>query len=247
MIKLIVNLTRLVVLWLLASTAVSCQFNLSGFDTIEGEGNVQQEARKISAEFKNIKVQQGLEVEITQGIMPSLVVEADENLLSIIKTEVENGTLKIYSDKNIRKAKSKKIRIELTELQGLELSSGASVLIQQVLASSNLSIESSSGSTFKGLLEVENLRAESNSGSTIEMRGMAVKGRLESSSGSTIQAEGLKIHNAEAEASSGSTIHIWPHATLDAQASSGASVLYHHNPAQIKMNTSSGGSVKKAE
>jgi hypothetical protein len=247
MIKLIVNLTRLVVLWLLALTAVSCQFNLSGFDTIEGEGNVQQEVRKLDSGFTNLKVQQGLEVEITQGIMSTLVVEADENLLPIIKTEVENGTLKIYSDKNIRKAKSKKIRIELTDLEGIEISSGASVVIAQAFASTNLSIETSSGSTFKGLLEIENLRAESSSGSTIEMRGMAIKGRLESSSGSTIKAESLKIHNAEAEASSGSTIHIWPHATLDAQASSGASVLYHHNPAQIKTNTSSGGSVNKAE
>lgn len=247
MIKLILNLTKVVVLWVLALFAVSCQFNVSGFDTIEGEGNVQQEVRKLNNTYKNIKVQQGLEVEITQGIMNTVVVEADENLLPIIKTEVENGTLKISSDKNIRKAASKKIRIELIELEGLEISSGASVLIAQSFTSPNLSIETSSGSSFKGLLEIENLRAESSSGSTIEMRGMAIKGRLESSSGSTIQAASLKIHNAETEASSGSTIHVWPHATLDAQASSGASILYHHNPADIKTNTSSGGSVKKAE
>ena len=50
-------------------------------------------------------------MEITQGNENSITIVADENLHDYIQTDIDNGSLKITSNKNIRSAKEKKIKV----------------------------------------------------------------------------------------------------------------------------------------
>ena len=82
----------------------SCIFDLK--TVITGDGNVVTDIREIE-NFQQLKASMGLNVIITFGREPSLKVEADKNLIEVIKTEIDDGVLKIYSDATIRKAKKK--------------------------------------------------------------------------------------------------------------------------------------------
>ena len=67
---------------------------------IRGNGNVVKEERKVS-DFEALEVSTGVEVLVTQDSIEKVVVEVDSNLLKILKTRVESGTLKIYLEEGI--------------------------------------------------------------------------------------------------------------------------------------------------
>lgn len=244
MIKLIINLTKIAVLLIMSLLMSSCVFKMNLPDTINGNGEVVEQLRNLNEKFDKIEVSAGIEVELIQGVNSSVVVIADENLLDEIKTEVSNGTLTIYSDKIIRKSTSKKVNVVMPNLSQVELSSGAKVLVNDLFTTSKLKIDSSSGASFKGGFQSTLIQAESSSGSSIELVGVTNELKLESSSGSAIKAEGMKAQQVKAEASSGSSIHVWPASRLDASASSGASITYFNTPESLNTSTSSGGNIK---
>ena len=54
-------------------------------------------------------MQQGINLYLTQGNSTDLKVEADDNIIDILITEVKNAELKIYFDKNVYKAKARNV------------------------------------------------------------------------------------------------------------------------------------------
>ncbi len=77
---------------------------------IEGNGNVKKEAREVG-NFTAIASGGSWDVIISYSTDKTVVVEADENLIPYIKTEVENGKLIIKSEKNIILKSSHKIKV----------------------------------------------------------------------------------------------------------------------------------------
>ena len=68
------------------------------WETIKGNGNLKKEKRNASG-YTGIELQGSMDVQIDYGSSNSITVEADENLLPYIETEVENGNLKIRQKK----------------------------------------------------------------------------------------------------------------------------------------------------
>lgn len=240
MTKIIICITRSLVAILVSFFAFSC----NSIEFKKGNGNVVTENRDITEAFDAIKVSTGITLEISQGTTQSLQVETDENLQENIKTEVRNGVLKIYADKNIKSSKSKKVKIQIVNISSLISSSGADIKGKTTLKSQNLALKSSSGSDIEIDVEVEMLSANASSGSEIEITGKAMVFEASSSSGSEIDAKELMTNDVLAKASSGSNIKVHPILNLDAKASSGSSIYYYKTPQTIHMKKTSGGSIK---
>ena len=117
--------------FLFLATLSSCGIDM--LNRIEGNNNVISINRDISKDFTKVKVSAGIELIIDQGNEVSLTVEADENLHDIIITEVEDGKLKIYSEKNIWKSAAKKVYLTVNTLEELKASSGSNVITSTIL------------------------------------------------------------------------------------------------------------------
>ncbi len=66
----------------------------SGCSTVSGSGNVVTETRQVSG-FNRIDLAGSGEVTIQQGDAESLTIEADDNVLPRLTSEVSNSTLKL--------------------------------------------------------------------------------------------------------------------------------------------------------
>ncbi len=121
---------------------------ISPHETIYGSGNVVTEERDIG-EFTGLKVSSGIDVVIRQGKEISLKLEADDNLHEAIITEVDGNTLKIYTRKNIRKARSKKVFLVYEDLNTIRISSAGDA---RVYATEEFNLRSSSAGSiyYKG-------------------------------------------------------------------------------------------------
>lgn len=240
----LVKLSVLIVTFLvMLFTTTSC--NLDYLAGIRGNGNVVSEDRTISSDFNSIKVQQGITVYLTQANSTKLNVEADENIIDLLITEVKNNELKIYFEKNVYKTKARNVYLTANNIDAIRTSSGAHVKGENTIETSNLDLDASSGSSIKIEVVTNEIRTETSSGAHIKIAGKTTNLSASSSSGSSIDADDLKSINTIAKASSGADIDVYVSEQLTAKASSGGSIEYKGNPSNIDKDTSSGGSVSK--
>lgn len=218
----------------------SCMTPFSG---VKGNSNVVTETRDIDEKFNSVSAATGLKVKIVQSSSVEVIVEADENLMDIIKTEVKDGVLKIYSEKNIWSAKAKNIYVQMPEITSVAASSGSSVKSESLIKTGNFSVDTSSGSSVSLELSADAVRADASSGSTMRLSGKANSIMAEASSGSSIKSTDLSTNDASARVSSGASIKVHTTNKLKARASSGGGIRYSGNPEYVDRDSSSGGSI----
>ncbi|MDG1112088.1 MAG: DUF2807 domain-containing protein [Polaribacter sp.] len=233
--------TKLAFVFLMTVVCTSCV--IEAFNGIKGDRNVVTENRKITEDFTAIRTSTGLDVNITQENQNAVIVEADENLQNLIVTEVENGVLKIYSEKNIWSAKSKKVHVSIKTLNSLKASSGSDVRTVKKIQSEEISIGASSGASVRMTVVANSIATNTSSGATIRVSGSADNHAAKASSGSSIKAYDLISKNVIVNVSSGANIEIHASEKIEARASSGGDIDYKGTPKKVLRRSSSGGSI----
>ena len=237
MMKTAKNLALLVLLTL---------FSISSFAV---PGNEKNETRNVK-NFHAVKVSSGIDLYIRMGDSESLKIEADEDVIDDIKTEVKDGTLHIYMKRqnnlfNWGFNETRKVFVTVKNLEKIDASAGSDVESENRLEGDKLEIEASSGSDVKLDVYYKTVSLDASSGSDARISGKAKTFIAEASSGSDIKAYDLEVAIAKVKASSGSDISITVTDELYARASSGADVNYRGNPGIRDSDTSSGGDVNR--
>lgn len=204
---------------------VSGSFINFSFDRgIKGSGVTARETREVS-EFKSVDVSSIFEVEITAQKDYAVEVEADDNLLQHIKTEVSGGTLRIKSDDSLKPASPIRIRISAPDIEGIE-ASGASKVTLSNLKNSRLAVDASGVAKIDIAGETSNLQ-------------------VDVSGASKVDAERLISENAIVDASGASHASVNVLNELRTDASGASKIRYTGSPRNVEKNTSGASSVKQ--
>ncbi len=212
---------------------------------VKGNGIIKKENRKVTAKFTQIKTSNGLNILLTEAKKPRIRVEADENLLDLIKTEIKDNTLHIFTTENIAYAKARDVYVDVSFLSGLTASSGSNVSASNTFTADEITVKASSGAAIALRLAAKTVLSEASSGANVTLSGKTKEYTTKASSGSSITASSLQATIVTAKASSGASISVNSTNTLTAKASSGASISYSGNPTEKNIKKSSGGSVSK--
>lgn len=190
-----------------------------------GQGATDIQNRTLTG-FDSIEASSGVNVELRQGPF-AVKVEAPEDDMDAVKTELSGSTLKIYRD----------------GMNGwFNWTSGRRLVT--VTAPTYLSVRASSGADVDGInLTLDAVALDAGSGADIEFSGACKLVKAEADSGGDIEAEGFKCENGEAEASSGGDVDLFVTGTARGEASSGGDIHFHGNPASFTKEESSGGDV----
>ncbi|QLE02179.1 DUF2807 domain-containing protein [Galbibacter sp. BG1] len=216
---------------------ISCDFNFS--NGTQGNGNVVTQQREANQTFESIKASEGLDVFVTQEDQTSIRIEADENVIDLIETNVSNGKLTIECKNPIGRATSKKIYVSLPEIRSLESSSGADLSTMGTIRADKISLDASSGSDIKAELQSNEVSLNTSSGAEIEVYGVTNTLNAHASSGSDINAHRLKSKTVDAHASSGADIDVNAADEIAIHKSSGGDVSYKGSPkvvSKVKTN-----------
>lgn len=98
---------------------------------IKGDGNVITETRTV-ASFNKIELDGSSDIYITQDSVQSLVIEAEENILKILETEVSGSRLNIGFEKHrcVWKHEPIKVYITMPDLKGVSIDGSGDVYVQ---------------------------------------------------------------------------------------------------------------------
>lgn len=235
------SISKIIAILFLTAVFTSCSVDM--FNRVSGNRNVVSQDRTASENFTGIKVSTGIDLYITQGSKNQIKVEADENLHDIIITEVENGVLKVYSEKNVWSAKAKKVYVTIKNLELLTATSGSDVYGKGVIETKEISISTTSGADIRIAVNAVSVATSATSGSDIKISGITTNHASSATSGSSIDAYDLESENTIANATSAADINVYASLKLEAKATSGGDIDFRGNPKKISKKSSSGGSI----
>lgn len=181
------------------------------------------DARQAAA-FTKVEVGDGIGVTVTVGPAQSVTISAQQNLLTVIATDVDAGTLKIKGRSPYTTDAGLSVRIVTPALDGIVLSGGS-----------------------QGRAEGLNAAAfvvQLSGGAVLSASGTATAVTLMASGGSRALLEALAARTATVDASGGSTVNIQASETVTGSAAGGSHVTVTGG-AKVDINTSGGSSVSK--
>ncbi|MCB2221677.1 MAG: DUF2807 domain-containing protein [Bacteroidetes bacterium] len=229
------------VLGFMLLTISGCSY---AFDGIKGNGKVVKQERNVSG-FSGIEVGGAFKVYITQGDEEKLVVEADENLLEVIETEVSGRTLEISTKEDIRDSKALNIYITFKSLDHLEISGACNLESENKLSFDNLELECSGASNIMLTLSAKEIEMDFSGASQLELFGSAEKVHLDLSGASKMDALEFEVTDLEADISGASHGKVMVIGTLSADVSGAASFKYKGDPKIGDIDVSGAASFKR--
>ena len=196
---------------------------IGGSPTVRGSGKTATEDRQLPA-FHRVRASNGIEVVVAVTGTESATVEADHNLLPLIQTMVENGTLHITVTGSLSTRNPLRVRVAARQVDGLIADSGAKISSKDIPGDELTLSASSSGSvTTAGRADRQEVDASSS--------GRYDGGKLVS-----------RVSNVSSSSSGSATLNATEE--LSGSASSSGTVRYSGRPASVAVSTSSSGSVQ---
>ena len=198
-------------------------FNFSfKFKGVKGSGNLASEVRNATG-FKGVDVGGVFQVEITAQKEFGVEVEADDNLLQYIKTEVRRGTLHLETERKLNTGNPIRVRISAPDIAGIETSGAANVVLTD--------------------LKNDLLDIDSSGASKVKVSGETAKLVVDVSGATRVDAEGLTAIDANIEASGASTVELVVNGILKSDASGASTIRYGGSPKDVVKKSSGGSSV----
>jgi hypothetical protein len=211
-----------------------------------GSGNVIRQERKVSS-FNGIEVSGAFDVILIQGTSQMVVIEADDNLMDLISTEVRGNTLVVENKKPIQHSKSMKVFVTFTELRKVDLSGAVDIESQGKLTLPELLISSSGASDAKLDMAVQKLSIDCSGGSKLNLTGSATDVNVDGSGAVDLFAFDLLAENYRLSISGAGKAEINVSKDLNVNISGAANVRYKGNPSKNIQDISGAGSVKKVD
>jgi hypothetical protein len=190
----------------------------------EGSGAVASETRTVGT-FHAVSVENGLTVTISRGTSASARVTADDNLLKMITTTVQDGKLSISVEGSLRTHDT--LRVEVTAPAALDsiAQTGGSTVDVEDLAGTSLAVSVDGGSTLRAGGRITNLQLTVAGGSTADLRNVESKTAQVSADGGSTAFVNV-TETISGSCNGGSTLKVSGAAGLDAvEKDTGSSVV----------------------
>ncbi len=198
-------------------------FNFSlGIGKVKGSGHTASEVRDLTG-FHALDVGGVFQVHITADKEFAVEVEADDNLLPLISTEVRNGVLRIKTDRKLSTSNPIRIRVSAPDIDNLDVSGAAAVTVENI--------------------RNDGLNVDASGASKIKINGETAKLILDVSGATKVDAESLAAEHATVEASGASQVSVQVAGQLRTNASGASRVDYSGTPIEVIKKTSGAASV----
>ena len=214
---------------------------------VVGSGKVVTEDRQVS-NFNQVAVSGIGDLVITQGQDETLKIEAEDNLIPLIKTEISNGKLTIsFEDRgrpvSIHNTKPIKYFLGVKDLQGITVS-GSGNVSADALSTGDLKLTLSGSGNFNlASLQAKKLAVVMSGSGDFDLAGKADSQDVNISGSGTYRAGDLETSNTVLSISGSGKTQVWATENLDLRVSGSGDVEYYGQP-KMTQNISGSGKIR---
>jgi hypothetical protein len=224
----------------------ACRF--VGGKRITGNKKVVVQQRSMSG-FEGVEVAGPIKVYITQGSDFSVKVEAEENLMDYIETDIEGNILEINFKRNYRIRSHKDIKVYVTAPQFTDLQvagSGGIWSQSKITHPSEINIDIAGSGDVVADVDAPRINTEiGGSGSTI-LKGTTKDFRIEIAGSGEIRAFDLLSETVNLEIAGSGDAQVFASKQLDVEIAGSGDVVYKGSPV-VKQSKAGSGSVRKVD
>ncbi len=221
---------------------------LSSCRHVTGSGNIVTEKKQVE-NFTGLSAGSAFEVEVKIGSPVSVEIEADDNLIKDVEVKVVNNTLRIYAKNGMSISNPNfKAFITVPALDNIESSGAANITVLDELKNSDkIRLHSSGAATITAKVDAPKVDVETSGAGNIKVSGKTKDINAHASGGANIYADELLSENADAHASGAGNVHVSASVKLKAHASGAGNVFYKGGAANVQVDESGAGNVKKED
>lgn len=192
---------------------------------VSGSGNIQREKREVAA-FDSISTEGSFEVEIVCQQSQSVEIEGDDNILSLVGTQVSNNVLHLKNTGSYSVTKPIVVRISVPDIKRIALAGAGSINVSG-LKNDQLEIESEGAPNVRVAGETRSLGIDASGAGKIDTLKLRAARVVVDSKGVAL----VEVHAVE---------------KLDVTISGPSTVIYKGN-AVVNQTVNGPGSVQKRE
>ena len=218
-------------------------FIRGGLRPIAGSGTIITETREVS-DFDRVSVSGPGNLKLIQGEEESLTIVADDNFMSLIRSDVSGGHLRVGPrNVSLRPTQAIQYTLKLKTLTDLGVSGSLHAAANEIATESL-----QAGVSGSGKIQIENLEADelsigiSGSGDA-DLAGTVRRQRIRISGSGGYDGAGLKSGDADVTISGSGSVTLNVSEELNASVSGSGSVRYYGNP-KITQRVSGSGKIR---
>jgi len=219
---------------LLMTSVVLSACQIPGINVVRGSGNVITEQRDVS-EFNSVELNGAGQLIITQGATETLEIEAEDNLINELISEVRGDSLMLghtnrFWRRSILPNQTIVYRLSVIDLGEITLN-GANELVIEFLETDSFQIDLNGA----GRVDIEALLAQNLSVNVAGTGTVTIGGQVETQTinidgAGNYQAGDLQTRNTEIQIDGLGNGTIWAEESLDITINGGGSLNYYGSP-----------------
>lgn len=205
-----------------------------------------REERKVSS-FSGISLSIAADLYLSQGSPQQVILQASEEDLAKIKTEVKNEHLNIKCDSYRSRVRNVEIWITTPDIEELHLSGSGKIIAETSIQSEEMEMRVSGSGRIKiAELEADELGASISGSGSIHLEGTADEMEVNISGSGSMMAEGLQVDECDVKISGSGSCQVDATGELNAAISGSGRVTYFSDP-QIDASVSGSGKIRRGE
>ena len=228
-----------------SSVVHAVEWNFGFWKSVSGSGTIKSETRAVSG-FSGISLSVNGLVEIQQGSAEGVTIETDDNLLPLLETVVEHGTLKIRPVTRNTSFRTKKLKfiVYVKTIESLDIAGAGDIRADALKASALKTSIAGSGD-----IRIKSLDTGALSVSIAGSGDFTAGGRAASMDASIAGSGDIKTGNMETNAveisiAGSGDATVWARETLKVSVVGSGDVKYYGD-AQVKKSIGGAGSIKR--
>jgi hypothetical protein len=175
----------------------------------------------------------------------SLRIEAEDNILPLLETSVENGVLVISSEKCIRPQKTIKIYAGMEEVRSISLSGSGDITGTTLINSENLDLAVIGAGDIEMKVNTNSLKSLISGSGDILLKGNASSHEIEITGSGNVDAPELRTEVTRVNISGSGDAKVYADRGLDTNINGSGNVFYGGNPEELSKRVSGIGKIEK--
>lgn len=214
---------------------------------IEGTGSATDE-RRATADFSSIEANTTYEVLLHQlpaGESAYVIVNAQENLLPVIITEVSKNTLTLSTDGCVKATSPIIVHVFTPNYASINSRGTGNISGNEGIKAEELTIDNRGTGSIEVITKGSSVEIRNSGTGNVTVEGNTQKLAVDNRGTGNINAQNLRSNDANVDSRGTGNVFIQVHSSLDIKLSGTGDVEYEGNPQDIKQSNKGTGKIRR--
>jgi hypothetical protein len=211
---------------------------------VQGNGRITKTDKELSSEFNTVEIDGAFDLFLSQGSVPQLSIETDENLVQYIDAKVKNHKLIIKNKRNIGPSNDINIYLTINTIKQMNLAGAVVVKSTGKINFDSFGMKLFGASNVTMDMNCVDLKLECNGSTTLRLSGAASDATIGVDGACDIANDQLIVDNMKLDVEGGAKVKVNVLTKLDVKVNGAAEVNYLGSP-EVHKEIKGAGSVEK--